>query len=83
VQPGRAFGIDQLTIASYFEDTAARAQQLDVGAGKLLFDPRLQLESPGSVASGVAVFDAYMHAYLLVSAQAMAAMRDMQEASPC
>jgi hypothetical protein len=82
MQSGRALGINQLAIPAHLEDSAARTNELDVGAWKLLLDSRLQLESPGSVPSGIAVFDTNVHAYLLVNAQATATRRYMQEVSP-
>ena len=60
-----ALRINQLVIFRYFEDAAARAHQFHVGAWEFLFDPRLQLESPGSVPSGITIFDTYMHQHLL------------------
>jgi hypothetical protein len=61
MQTGGAFGVNQFAVFGDFKDAATGAHQLHISAWKFLFDPRLQLESPGSVASGITVFDAYMH----------------------
>ena len=61
MQSGTAFGVDEVAIPADLENAAAGTHQFDIAFRKLLFDPRLQLESPGSVASGVAVFNAYVH----------------------
>ena len=61
MESGRALRVDQLAVFGDFEDAAARPHQFHIGAREFLFDPRLQLESPGSVTSGIAVFYADMH----------------------
>src|SRR5688572_10955391 len=62
MQTGRALRVDQHAIFRNLEDAAARTHQLHIGAWEFLLDPRLQLESPGTVASGITVFDSYVHA---------------------
>ena len=80
MQTGLPFGVDQRFVFVYFEHAAARAHQLDIGTGKFPLDSRLQLESPGSVTSGVAVFDADVHTSLHVLDEPTYAAQDMQEA---
>ena len=67
MQSGRTLRVDQLFVPAHFEDAATRPYQLHIGAGKLLLDSRLQLESPGSIASGVTVLYANVHALISLS----------------
>jgi hypothetical protein len=61
MKTGGAFGVNQFAVFGDFKDAATGAHQLHISAWKFLFDPRLQLESPGSVASGITVFDSDVH----------------------
>jgi hypothetical protein len=61
VKTGGAFGVNQFAVFGDFKDAATGAHQLHISAWKFLFDPRLQLESPGSIASGITVFDSDVH----------------------
>lgn len=66
MQAGASLRVNQLAIPADLEHATARAYQLDLGAGEFLLDARLQLESPGAVASGITVFDANVHVPVLL-----------------
>lgn len=71
MQTGAAFRIDQLVVFRHLEHAATRTHQLDLGAGEFLFDARLQLESPGTVASGITVFDTNAHVIVSLSVRSL------------